>query len=105
MIFKVNYDECDVAAILQKYRSVINNNGENFEFVSRVLSDYNEFHPEMKSKERTRKFLDDKWGNYKDFFDLKSAESTTEEMVILLTITNVLRSRKVIAEIKGKVKL
>ena len=101
----VNYDECDVAAILQKYRSVINNNGENFEFVSRVLSDYNEFHPEMKSKERTRKFLDDKWGNYKDFFDLKSADSTTEEMVILLTITNVLRSRKVIAEIKGKVKL
>ena len=101
----VNYDDCDVVEILHKYRSVVNNNSENFEFISRVLSDYNEFHPEMKSKERTRKFIDYNWGNYKDFFDLKSTDSTTEEIVILLTVSNVLRSRKVIAEIKGKVKL
>lgn len=100
-----NYDECDAAVILQKYRSVINNNSENFEFISRVLSDYNEFHPEMKSKERTTKFIDGNWENYRDFFDLKSADSATEEMTIHLTVTNVLRSRKVIAEIKGKVKL
>lgn len=100
-----DYDESDVAEILQKYRSVINNNSENFEFISRVLSDYNEFHPEMKSKERTIKFIDDNWRNYKNFFDLKSGDSITEEMVIHLTVTNVLRSRKVIAEIKGKVKL
>jgi hypothetical protein len=101
----VDYDESDVVEILQKYRSVINNNSENFEFISRVLSDNNEFHPEMKSKERTKKFIEDNWENYKDFFDLKSADSTTIEMVIQLTVTNVLRSRKVIAEIKGKVKL
>jgi hypothetical protein len=100
-----DYDECDVAEILQKYRVVITNNSERFEFVSRVISDYNEFHPEMKSKERTKKFIENNWKNYKDFFDLKSADSTTEKIVIRLTITNVLRSRKVISEIKGKVKL
>ena len=43
--------------------------------------------------------------DYKNCFDLKSADQTTEEMVIRLTVSNVLRSRKVIAEIKGKVKL
>lgn len=100
-----DYDYSDATEILQKYRSVINNNSERFEFVSRVLSDYIEFHPEMKSKERTKKFTDGNWQNYKDSFDLKSADSTTEEMVIRLTVANVLRSRKVIAEIKGKVKL
>lgn len=99
------YDDSDVAEILQKYRSVINNNSERFEFVSCVLSDYNEFHPEMKSKERTKNFIEEKWGNYKNSFDLKSADSTTEEMVIRVTVANVLRSRKVIADIKGKVKL
>lgn len=100
-----DYDECDVADILHKYRSVINNNSERFEFISRVLSDFSEFHPELKSKERTKKFVDDNWKNYKDCFDLKNADQPTEEMVIHLTVANVLRCRKVIAEIKGKVKL
>lgn len=100
-----DYDECDVAEILQKYRDVITNNSERFEFVTCVISDYNEFHPEMKSKERTTKFIEYNWKNYEDFFDLKSANSTTEEMVIRLAITNVIRGRKIIANIKGKVKL
>lgn len=100
-----DYDECDVTEILQKYRSVINNNSERFEFISRVLSDYNEFHPIMISKERTKKFIDETWHCYKDSFDLRSADSMTEEMVIRLTLANVLRSRKVIAYIKSKVKL
>ncbi len=51
-----DYDDSDVAEILQKYRGVINNS-ERFEFVSRVLSDYTDFHPEMKSKERIQKFI------------------------------------------------
>jgi len=100
-----DYDESDVAEILQKYRSVINNNSESFEFITRVLSDYNDFHPEMKSKERGKKFIEENWGNYKNNFDLKSADPTTEEMVIRLTISTILRSRKLIVEIKGKVKL
>lgn len=100
-----DYDDSDVSEILQKYRSVINNNSERFEFVSCILSEYNEFHPEMKSKERTKKFIEEKWGNYKNSFDFKSADSTTEEMVIRLTVVNVLRSRMVIADIKSKVKI
>lgn len=59
----------------------------------------------MKSKERTRMFIQEMWGNYKSSFDLRSAELQTEEMVIRLTVANVLRSRKVITDIKGKVKL
>ena len=100
-----DYDYSDATEILHKYRSVINNNCEQFEFVIRVLSDYNEFHPEMISKERTKKFTEENWKNYKDSVDLKSARSAVEEMVIRLTVANVLRSRRVIADIKGKVKL
>lgn len=100
-----DYDECDVFEILQKYRGVINNNSESFEFLSVVLSDYNEFHSELKSKERMQKFIAENWQNYKNSFDLKSANKLTEEMVIRLTVSNVIRCRKVIAEIKGKVKL
>lgn len=100
-----DYDESDVYEILHKYRSIINNNSERFEFVTRILSDYNEFHSEMKSRERTKKFVDENWQNYKDVFYLNSIDQDIEEIIIRLTITNVLRSRRVIADIKGKVKL
>jgi len=100
-----DYDENDVEEILQKYKGVINNNSERFEFVSRVLNDYTDYSPELKSKERTQKFINEKWGNYEDCFDLRIADQPTKEMVIRLTVANVLRSRKVITEIKSKVRL
>lgn len=100
-----DYDESDVAEVLQKYKAVINNNSERFEFVSKVLSDFNDFYPAMKSKERVRRFISERWEQYKNDFDLKNADSTTEEIVICLTLSKVLKSRRVIAEIKGKVKL
>lgn len=100
-----DYDSSDVTEILQKYRAVINNNSERFEFVSKVLSDFNDFFPAMRSKERINRFVSERWEQYKSDFDLKSADTITEEMVIQITISNVLKSRRVIAEIKGKVKL
>ena len=100
-----DYDESDIAEILQKYKGVINNNSERFEFVSKVLSDFNDFYPAMKSRERVERFISERWEQYKSDFDLKSAYSTTEEIVIRLTLSKVLKSRRVIAEIKSKVKL
>lgn len=100
-----DYDEGDVVEVLQKYRGVINNNSERFEFITQVLSDYNEFYTEMKSRERTKKFINENWHSYNHSFDMKCADQITKEMVIRLTLSNVLRCRKVIAEIKGMVKL
>lgn len=100
-----DYDESDVTEVLQKYRAVINNNSERFEFVSKVLSDFNDFYPAMKSRERVGRFISERWEQYKNDFDLKNADSTTEEIAICLTLSKILKSRRVIAEIKGKVKL
>lgn len=100
-----DYDSSDVAEILQKHRAVINNNSERFEFISRILSDFNEFYPELNSKERVNRFISKKWMEYKSDFDLKNADSSTEKTVICLTISNVLKKRREIAKIKGRVKL
>ncbi len=100
-----DYDSSDISEILQKYRAVINNNSERFEFVSKVLSAFNDFYPAMKSRERVERFISEKWEQYKIDFDLKNTDSATEEVVIRLTILNVIKSRRVIAKIKGKVKL
>ena len=100
-----DYDSSDVAEILQKYRAVINNNSERFEFISRILSDFNEFHSELTSKERVNRFISEKWMEYKSDFDLKNTDSATEKTVISLTISNVLKKRKEITRIKSRVKL
>ena len=100
-----DYDTSDVREILRKYRAVINNNSERFEFVSKVLSDFNDFYPALRSKERVRRFISEKWEQYKRDFDLKDTDLTTEEMVIRLALSKVLKSYREIARIKGKVKL
>ena len=100
-----DYDASDVAEILRKYRAIINNNSERFEFVSKVLSDFNDFCSDMKSKDRVERFISEKWEQYKSDFDLKNTDSNTEEIVVRLTILNVLKRRREIAEIRGKVKL
>lgn len=99
------YDTADVTEILHKYKAIINNNSERFEFVSKVLSDFNEFYPAIKSKERVKRFISEKWEQYKNDFDLRGTDSDTEGMVIRLTLSKILKSRRVIAEVKGKVKL
>lgn len=100
-----DYDSSDVAEILRKYKAVINNNSERFEFISKVLSDYEEFHLEMKSRDRVPRFISERWNQYTEDFDLKNADAATAEAVIRLTILNVLKSRRIIADIKSKVKL
>jgi hypothetical protein len=100
-----DYDAADMAEILRKYRGVINNNSERYDFISRVVSDYIDFHPEIGSEERGKKFVEENWENYKDDVDLKSADEHMEKVVIRLTLANVIRNRTEIKEIKSKVKL
>jgi len=100
-----DYDSSDVAEILQKYRAVINNNSERFEFISKILSDFEDFHSEVSSKERVARFISERWMEYKSDFDFKNADPTTKKTVICLTISNVLKKRWDIARIKGKVNL
>lgn len=98
-------DSSDVSEILHRYRDVINNDCERFEFISRILSDYNDFYPELSSSERTRRFISERWEHYKDDFDLKYTDSALKEKVICLTISKVLSNRNTITSIKRVVKL
>lgn len=100
-----DYDEADVAEILRKYKAIINNYSERFDFVSTVLSDFNDFYPATKSKERVKRFISERWEQYKNDFDLKNADPDIEEIVIRLTLSKIIKSRREIVRIKGRVKL
>ena len=100
-----DYDEDDITEILRKYKAIINNYSERFEFVSTVLSDFNDFYPAAKSKERVDRFISERWEQYKRDFDLKNADTNIEEIVIKLTLLKILKNRREIVRIKGMVKL
>ena len=100
-----DYDEADITEILRKYKAIINNYSERFEFVSTVLSDFNDFYPAAKSKERVDRFISERWEQYKRDFDLKNADTNIEEIVIKLTLLKILKNRREIVRIKGMVKL
>lgn len=100
-----DYDEADVTEILRKYKAIINNYSERFEFVSTVLSDFSDFYPATKSKERVKRFISERWEQYKRDFDLKNTDTDIEKIVIQLTLSKILKSRREIVRIKGRVKL
>jgi formylmethanofuran dehydrogenase subunit D len=100
-----DYDEGDIDNIIRHYGSVINNNSERFEFVSKVLSCHNSYEPSMKSGTKTKMFIENCWSNYSNDFDVPTAELDVFEVIVKLAISNVIKRRDRIVKIKAGVNL
>ena len=100
-----DYDEGDIDEILCRYESIINNNAERYEFMSKVMSAYNAFEPALSSKKRTEKFVNEQWATFRSDFDMPSTDGDIVEKVIRLTIHNIIRRRHSIQSIKNRVNL
>ena len=98
-------DEGDIEDIRHRYNAIIHNNTERFEFATRVLSEYNAFNTNMKSNERTKLFIETHWNDYQESFDIPYAEQDILETIVKLTISNVIKRRRKIIEIKSGVNL
>ena len=100
-----DYDDGDIDEILRRYESIIDNNAERYEFVAKVLSAYNAFEPALLSRKRTEKFVDEQWAAFQSDFDLPNTDSYITEIVIRLTIHNIVRRRSSIHTITKQVNL
>jgi hypothetical protein len=100
-----DFDEGDIDQILNRYKAIIDNNSERFEFVTKVLSAYNSFRTNMKGNERIKSFIATHWQDYCSEFAIPNAESDVLETIVKLAISNVIRRRINIVKIKGAVNL
>ncbi|HZL81901.1 MAG TPA: hypothetical protein VFB98_00285 [Candidatus Deferrimicrobium sp.] len=94
-----NYDDGEIEEITRRYRDVICNNVERFEFVTKVMADYSNY-PAPSSKDRVQLFVDTNWGNYGSEFDIGDAPPYILEIVVKLAVGKVLQTRFTIDAIR-----
>lgn len=98
------YDEGELNEISDKYRSAINNNAERFEFITKVMSSYNE-HYDSNPKNRIKSFTEAKWNDFSSDFEIEGISPEIVEAVIKLTLHKVLQNRFMVSRIKKEVNL
>ena len=100
-----DFDEGDVDQIIGRYKSIIDNNSERFQFVTKVLSAYNSFGINLKGSERIKSFVSKHWQDFSGEFDIQSVEIDLIEPIVKLAVSNVIRRHRNIVRIKGEVNL
>lgn len=105
-----DFDLADRAEIGRRYKAVIDDVGENFRFVTRVLRAYDEYRIKTEdriksSAERTKSFLAENWVEFKDAFALQGADAEVEKAVITLAVAQVIHRRREISRIKEAIRL
>lgn len=101
--------ESDVDEIIQKYRSLINDKAERFEFVTKVLSGFHEFkmaNPTIvTSKDLLKRFVLEEWSLYADDFDVSDEDENVRELVAKLAICKIVNNSRMIENVKKGVGL
>lgn len=98
-------DDCDFEEIRGRYRAIINNKAERFEFIAKVMAAYTTYKPSMASGQKTTEFISTQWTNFKDEFDALNMDNVILEKIVKLALGNVIRGRRLIAELKKEVNL
>lgn len=98
-------DEADVNEILSRYKTVICDNAERFEFITKVMTAYSGFETGLPSKTRTNRFVSENWYNFIGEFALPNTDESIAEMVVKIAVHNVIKSRHQIASVKKAVNL
>lgn len=103
-----DYDEATNAEIRLNYDKIINEGSERFEFVAKVMSEYNTYlslHKDMKQRDVEKNFIVEKSMLFQDEFDLEKLDEDIKRSVLALAVEKILRDRINIAKIKKAVNL
>jgi hypothetical protein len=98
-------DEGEIDQIINNYKTVIDNNSERFDFVTKVLSAYNLYGVMMKGNERTKSFVLEHWQDFSSDFEIQATDTDILEHIVKLTISNIIKRRRNIVRIKSEVNL
>ncbi|WP_434122290.1 hypothetical protein [Salinicoccus roseus] len=101
--FFEDYDHGQIMEIKKKYGHYINKKSEQFEFVTRVSTDYRTFLKEnkgLKGKKASQTFIDTQWSSYLSIVENKMVEPDINEGIIKLVLFQVLNNRFSIENVK-----
>ena len=100
-----DYDQGLINEITTQYSYLINTITERYDLITKILYDYNSSNYALPMKERTRKFIADKWKEYISIFSFESLNEEVQEAVIKVILAKVIQQRYLINNISEEVSL
>ena len=91
-------DECEFQELNAKYNRIIDSKSEKFEFVTKVISDYEQM--KIKGHKSIRDFVDLNWHQYEDDLSSDSIDPSIRISLFKVIVSNILSSRLRINKVK-----
>lgn len=100
-----DYDQGFINEITEQYSYIINTISEQYNFITKIIFDYNSSNYNLSIKERTRRFITDKWTDYISVFSFESLNKEVQEAITKVILAKVIQQRYLIDNIKRGVSL
>lgn len=100
-----DYDQGFINEITAQYSYLINTISEQYNTITKIIFDYNSSNYNLSMKERTRKFVADKWTDYISIFSFESLNEEVQEAVTKVILAKVIQQRYLIDNISRGVSL
>jgi hypothetical protein len=100
--------ECDeglLNEVIQKYEKIMSNKSESFEFITKIISAHSEYGQNLKPNEKTKLFIQNCWREFANDFVFMNIDDEILEIITKVTISNVIKRRININNIKKAVNL
>lgn len=94
-----DYDQGFINEITAQYSYLINTISEQYNIITKIIFDYNSSYCNLSMKERTRKFVEDKWTDYISVFSFESMNEEVQEAVTKVILAKVIQQRYLIDNI------
>jgi len=95
-----NCTQSMIRDIEKKYHVIINNNSEDFLFLNKVLADYNEFEKKLCEKERMKKFINENYLSYENYFEIDNIDENIKNCLIKLVIKKIIDIKNITEYVK-----
>ncbi len=101
-----DFDDATVNEIRHRYKTVINTFSEQFEFVTSVLSAYNEFQSPTTQREKRKHFIEGKYQEYLYLCEgIENMNDKIKQLLVQIILRNILQKYYQIESIKKTVAL
>ena len=100
----INMDEGAFEEISRVYKKIIDDKSEDFGFVNRVLAAFKDYrHGKLISgTDDVNSFANARWRDYLFEFDFNGVEEAIQKVVIMLALSNIIRTRYIVNRMKER---
>lgn len=102
--FTEDIDECDYSEVVYRYKEIINNCTERFDFATKVITDYVNYTYVGYKKDKLNNFVLSCWKDYISEFEYLKDDELKEQLIKII-LYNILKQQRAVNNIKKKVNL